>query len=1045
MTSTSVRMRSPRTGRRRAVTTGMRRAVTTGGVALLCAVAAVLGAAPAANPATASARTAASVPGAPSPGATQAGVRPGDQPGDFDARRAVGIGARLGADRTDRTDGSGTGRHRTDADGAAASLLALRRSLGPQGIVELDPLTATPRRVARTDGFLTAPSRRPASRITLDYLRGHADAFGLDAAVLESLSLRKEYVDVAGTRHLSFIQQVNGVPVFGNGLRAHVARDGRLIQIDGSPLPELPRTVGVATLPAAEAHRTAVADVSGDTRTTIARQDVAPSQPTVFGNGDAAQLVLFQTPGAVRGSSGGEVRLAWQTLAMEEGHLHVIDARTGRVLLRRGLTADASGLAWTHHAGSPRGGEQVPRDLTGPGWLPEGATSLDGNVAHVYTDLDDDNAADPDEEVPPSGEGDFAYPFTGRTGEAGDGAGTGDGTEAGDRAQAGACSAAYPCSWDPADPGSWQRHREQNATQLFFYLGTFHDHLLAEPIGFTRQAGNFEGVDGDAVLGEALDGARTGGEGPDDAHVNNANMTTPPDGIPPRMQMYLFRPLGSAGTDYTATNSGDAADIVYHEYTHGLSSRLVVDAAGVSTLGTVQSNAMGEGWSDWYAMDYLVAEGLVADTEADGEVSMGLSLTGGESIRTSALDCPLASTAPACAGTTGAGAGGYTYGDYGHVAAGQHAHSDGEIWAQTLWDLRTEVGSGLARSLITRAMELAPANPSFLDMRNCILLADVVVNEGRAQEEIWRVFAGRGMGWFAAAIDGDDAQPVEDFALPPAPNAPRGSVTGRVTDSATRQPVVGALVAFGGHLGGPGGPGLPGVPGGINGEYAASTGFDGSYTITGVVPGTYPKVFVWAPGYDPLFQTVTVGSQPRRLNWTVRRNWAAASGGTEVVAADGLDLGSSGCGPEALIDQSDGAGWSTDAEYDADGVMRPRSVTLRLPQAVNITELLINPSNTCGNSSTSATSRYRVETSPDGRTWTEAYAGDFGLGERTSMNQVPLADDASRDVRYLRYTMLSTQVEDLGATCPGPYVGCDVVDSTELGLYGTPAPPGPAG
>ncbi len=62
-------------------------------------------------------------------------------------------------------------------------------------------------------------------------------------------------------------------------------------------------------------------------------------------------------------------------------------------------------------------------------------------------------------------------------------------------------------------------------------------------------------------------------------------------------------------------------------------------------------------------------------------------------------------------------------------------HADGEIWGQTLWDLRGVIGSKKAESLVTRAMELSPANPSFLDMRNSILQADLVVNGGKPAEE----------------------------------------------------------------------------------------------------------------------------------------------------------------------------------------------------------------------------------------------------------------------------------------------------------------------
>ena len=64
-------------------------------------------------------------------------------------------------------------------------------------------------------------------------------------------------------------------------------------------------------------------------------------------------------------------------------------------------------------------------------------------------------------------------------------------------------------------------------------------------------------------------------------------------------------------------------------------------------------------------------------------------------------------------------------------------HADGEIWGETLWDLRTALGSKLAESLVTRAMELSPANPSYLDERNAILMADQVVNGGKANKKIW--------------------------------------------------------------------------------------------------------------------------------------------------------------------------------------------------------------------------------------------------------------------------------------------------------------------
>jgi Zn-dependent metalloprotease len=110
----------------------------------------------------------------------------------------------------------------------------LRQELGMQGIVDVDALTGTPRRVTKVDGFLTNPSQAAPAKIALDYVRARADVFGLSSAEVDGLTLRNSYTDIEGTIHLSFIQQVGGVAVFGNGLKAHVTKDGRLLQVDGS-------------------------------------------------------------------------------------------------------------------------------------------------------------------------------------------------------------------------------------------------------------------------------------------------------------------------------------------------------------------------------------------------------------------------------------------------------------------------------------------------------------------------------------------------------------------------------------------------------------------------------------------------------------------------------------------------------------------------------------------------------------------------------------------------------------------------------------------
>ena len=75
-------------------------------------------------------------------------------------------------------------------------------------------------------GFLTGPSSASATSIALGYVTANADVFGLDSADLATFSKATVVTDMHGVRHVSWTQSFNGVEVFGNGLRAHVSKDG---------------------------------------------------------------------------------------------------------------------------------------------------------------------------------------------------------------------------------------------------------------------------------------------------------------------------------------------------------------------------------------------------------------------------------------------------------------------------------------------------------------------------------------------------------------------------------------------------------------------------------------------------------------------------------------------------------------------------------------------------------------------------------------------------------------------------------------------------
>ena len=114
------------------------------------------------------------------------------------------------------------------------------------------------------------------------------------------------------------------------------------------------------------------------------------------------------------------------------------------------------------------------------------------------------------------------------------------------------------------------------------------------------------------------------------------------------------------------------------------------------------------------------------------------------------------------------------FGDFGTVNDGLvEEHANGEIWAQTLWDLRTQgrQPDGALRGH-WRAAAVARA-ASFLDARDAILESALVV--GVSQATVWEVFAARGMGPDASSLTNP---PTEDFDVPsdlPTPPAPTGS------------------------------------------------------------------------------------------------------------------------------------------------------------------------------------------------------------------------------------------------------------------------------
>lgn len=155
-----------------------------------------------------------------------------------------------------------------------------------------------------------------------------------------------------------------------------------------------------------------------------------------------------------------------------------------------------------------------------------------------------------------------------------------------------------PSISDPAD------YYDASVTQLFYTANTYHD-LLYE-LGFTEATYNFQidnegkgGTGNDYVILNAQDGAGT----------NNADFSTPPDGKPGRMRMYLW-------TQSKPYRDGSfEAGVIIHEYTHGVSTRLTGGGSNSGCLSGTESGGMGEGWGDFMATAIRLKETDTRETD----------------------------------------------------------------------------------------------------------------------------------------------------------------------------------------------------------------------------------------------------------------------------------------------------------------------------------------------------------------------------------------------------------------------------------------------
>jgi hypothetical protein len=240
---------------------------------------------------------------------------------------------------------------------------------------------------------------------------------------------------------------------------------------------------------------------------------------------------------------------------------------------------------------------------------------------------------------------------------------------------------------------------------------------------------------------------------------------------------------------------------------------------------------MGEGWSDYWAIT-MNGDGAVGE----------YSTANPNGIRRAAYTVPANSV----------------HDSYADVCVPSCAvHGDGEVWAATLWDLRTQLGAATTDLLVLNGMKFTPTRPSFLNARDGILQADQNMNGGANRCVIWTVFARHGMGVSAV---GNDCGGTCTYSISP------------------------TSASFGSS----GGTGSVNVTAGAGCSWTAASN-SSFITVTGGASGTGSGTVSYSVAANPNTTSRTGTMTIAGSTFTVSQ--AGTSGGTQLIVNPGFETG----------------------------------------------------------------------------------------------------------------------------------------------------------
>ena len=626
--------------------------------------------------------------------------------------------------------------------------------------------------VERGRAFLTMQTRPAGEKhadVLINFLKQNNALVGATDRQIDTLKIFADYTNPDG--NLSFVeleQYIHGIPVFRGGVKAGFTRAGEMVRVINNLAPGL--------------DYSRVSTNFGDPIDAV--RFAAPLANYTLKNNDALPNESASTDNVIKFGAGGDWDIsaekmyfptepgvavpAWRVLIWRPTNAYyvIIDAYSGTMLWRKNITEDqtqtgtynvyANTTSMTRSLDSPQpitpgplspalgtqGVFQNRTDVTlignegnlsfnNLGWITDNTNGAnghtDGNAVQAGLDIDGTNGVD----APvPGNKRVFTFAYN-----------------------------PPPGNPAPGDAPSTPALRSGGVTQLFYLNNRYHDALYL--LGFNEASRNFQN-DNFGRGGGAFD--RVSAEAQDSAGTNNANFSTPSDGGRGRMQMFVF-------TNSPVNRDGDFdADVVFHEFSHGLSNRLIGNSGG---LGTTRARGMGEGWGDFIASCLLseptdpingiyttgaydtfqvAAFGIGANNGYYGIRRLPyapIRFTGGPQNRPfnplTAIDA-----APGCSINDGA------FAALGGGACDE-VHNGGEVWVSLLFEVRAQLitrlghvaGNQRMLQIVVNGMKLSPLNPNFQQERDAMITAAQALSQHRNRLWTSPTF---GRAWLCAAL-----------------------------------------------------------------------------------------------------------------------------------------------------------------------------------------------------------------------------------------------------------------------------------------------------